>query len=76
MVGGADRRVRAARDLALPQGHEPLTLAAEAVTYERVGAAAVVTIDRQERRNAVDGPTADLLTEAYRALRGRRRARA
>ena len=29
------------------------------------GAAAVVTIDRQERRNAVDGPTADLLAEAY-----------
>lgn len=41
-------------------------MAAEAVTYERIGAAAIVTIDRQERRNAVDGPTADLLTEAYR----------
>ncbi|MEA2309412.1 MAG: hypothetical protein QOI65_1698, partial [Thermoleophilaceae bacterium] len=27
------------------------------VTYERAGAAAVLTIDRQERRNAVDGPT-------------------
>ena len=25
----------------------------------------VVTIDRQERRNAVDGPTAELLAEAY-----------
>ena len=37
----------------------------EPVTYERRGAAAVVTIDRQERRNAVDGPTADLLAEAY-----------
>ena len=36
------------------------------VTYERRGAAALVTIDRQERRNAVDGPTADLLTQAYR----------
>src|SRR3954467_2998151 len=35
------------------------------VEYERVGAAAVVTIDRQERRNAVDGPTADLLQKAY-----------
>src|ERR671930_1013942 len=35
------------------------------VEYERVGAAAVVTIDRQERRNAVDGPTAELLQEAY-----------
>ena len=35
------------------------------VSYERIGAAAVVTIDRQERRNAVDGHTADLLAEAY-----------
>jgi enoyl-CoA hydratase len=35
------------------------------LSYERTGAAAVVTIDRQERRNAVDGPTADLLAEAY-----------
>ena len=37
-----------------------------AVHYERRGASAVVTIDRQERRNAVDGPTAEELTEAYR----------
>jgi enoyl-CoA hydratase len=37
----------------------------EAVRYERRGAAAVVTIDRQHRRNAVDGPTAELLHEAY-----------
>src|ERR671931_2444849 len=35
------------------------------VEFERIGAAAVVTIDRQERRNAVDGPTAELLQEAY-----------
>jgi enoyl-CoA hydratase len=40
-------------------------VSAEPVTYERVGAAAVVTIDRQERRNAVDGPTAELLGAAY-----------
>jgi enoyl-CoA hydratase/carnithine racemase len=33
--------------------------------YERTGAAAVVTIDRPERRNAVDGPTAAALLEAY-----------
>jgi enoyl-CoA hydratase len=39
---------------------------AEPVRYERVGAAAVLTIDRQERRNAVDGPTAELLGEGYR----------
>jgi enoyl-CoA hydratase len=35
------------------------------VLYERIGAAAVITIDRQERRNAIDGPTAGLLTDAY-----------
>jgi enoyl-CoA hydratase len=38
------------------------------VRYERVGAAAVLTIDRQERRNAVDGPTAEKLLEGYRAF--------
>jgi enoyl-CoA hydratase len=37
----------------------------QAVRYERHGAAAVVTIDRQHRRNAVDGPTAQALHEAY-----------
>jgi enoyl-CoA hydratase len=36
----------------------------EPVQYERVGAAAVVTIDRPERRNAVDGPTAEQLLAA------------
>jgi enoyl-CoA hydratase len=35
------------------------------VGYERVGAAGVVTIDRPERRNAVDGPTAEALKDAY-----------
>jgi enoyl-CoA hydratase len=35
------------------------------VTYERQGAAAVLTIDRPERRNAVDGPTADALEAAW-----------
>jgi enoyl-CoA hydratase len=35
------------------------------VRYERVGAAAVLTIDRQERRNAVDGKTAEALGEGY-----------
>jgi enoyl-CoA hydratase/carnithine racemase len=37
----------------------------DAVRYERDGAAAVITIDRQHRRNAVDGPTAAALHEAY-----------
>jgi enoyl-CoA hydratase len=37
----------------------------EAVGYERRGAAAIVTIDRQHRRNAVDGITAAALHDAY-----------
>ncbi len=37
----------------------------EPVRYERSGATALITIDRQQRRNAVDGPTAALLHEAY-----------
>jgi enoyl-CoA hydratase/carnithine racemase len=40
----------------------------EPVRYERVGAAAIVTIDRPERRNAVDGPTAERLDAAYAAF--------
>jgi enoyl-CoA hydratase len=35
------------------------------VRYERVGAAAVLTIDRPERRNAVDGATAALLRQGF-----------
>jgi enoyl-CoA hydratase len=38
------------------------------VRYERVGAAAVLTIDRPERRNAVDGPTAEELRRGYDAF--------
>src|SRR6266480_4601914 len=38
------------------------------VTYERRGAAGVLTIDRPERRNAVDPNTADQLLEAYRGF--------
>jgi enoyl-CoA hydratase len=38
------------------------------VRYERVGAAAVLTIDRQHRRNAVDGPTAERLREGFEAF--------
>jgi enoyl-CoA hydratase len=41
---------------------------AEAVRYERVGAAAVLTIDRPERRNAIDGPTAEALAAAHAAF--------
>ena len=38
------------------------------VRYERVGAAAVLTIDRQHRRNAVDGATAERLREGLEAF--------
>jgi enoyl-CoA hydratase len=38
------------------------------VRYERRGPAAILTIDRPERRNAVDGPTAERLGEAYRSF--------
>lgn len=38
------------------------------VRYERVGDAALLTIDRQERRNAVDGGAAELLLEGYQAF--------
>jgi len=38
------------------------------VTSERRGSAALVTIDRPQRRNAVDGPTADALEAAFEAF--------
>jgi enoyl-CoA hydratase len=44
---------------------DPRPSSAEAVHYERRGAAALVTIDRQHRRNAVDGPAAAALHAAY-----------
>jgi enoyl-CoA hydratase len=37
----------------------------EAVRYERRGSSALITIDRQHRRNAVDGTTAAALSDAY-----------
>jgi enoyl-CoA hydratase len=40
----------------------------EPVSYERRGAAAVLTINRPERRNAIDGPTAELLGDGYRSF--------
>ena len=43
------------------------------VHYEVDGPVAVVTIDRPEARNAVDGPTAEALVERVPALRRRRR---
>ncbi len=38
------------------------------VLYERRGAAAVLTIDRPQARNAVDGATAEALRDRYRAF--------
>jgi enoyl-CoA hydratase len=38
------------------------------VRYERAGAAAVLTIDRPDRRNAVDGPTAERLLDGVEAF--------
>jgi enoyl-CoA hydratase len=46
------------------------------VRYERHGAAAVVSIERPERRNAVDGPTAEALLEALRRFESEEDARA
>lgn len=43
-----------------PCEEEPLT-----VSYDRLGRVAVITIDRPERRNAVDSTTADLLHDAF-----------
>ena len=45
------------------------------VSYERIGAAAVLTIDRPERRNAVDPETADLLLAGFRSFEGDDEAR-
>ena len=46
------------------------------VAYERRGAAAVLTIDRPERRNAVDAETAELLLAGYRRFEDDDEARA
>lgn len=48
---------------------------APAVLYERRGSSALITIDRQHRRNAVDGPTAAALHEAYLRFEGEDDAR-
>jgi enoyl-CoA hydratase len=46
------------------------------VRYERVGAAAVLTIDRPQCRNAVDGATAKLLRQGFEDFEADSRARA
>jgi enoyl-CoA hydratase len=42
--------------------------AGKPVRYERSGAAALLTIDRPERRNAIDGATAQALHDGFRAF--------
>src|SRR5262249_15628314 len=49
-------------------GGGPRMSEGEAVRYQRRGPCAVVTIDRQHKRNAVHGPTAGALHEAYTRL--------
>src|SRR5487761_867229 len=48
----------------------------QTVRYERHGATARVTIDRPERRNAVDGPTAAAPHKAYERFEAEEDARA
>jgi enoyl-CoA hydratase len=50
--------------------------ASKPVLYERHGAAAVVSIDRPERRNAVDGGAAEALHAAFMRFEGEEDARA
>jgi enoyl-CoA hydratase len=45
------------------------------VLYERVGAASLLTIDRPEHRNAIDGQTAEELLAGYRSFESDENAR-
>jgi enoyl-CoA hydratase len=45
-------------------------MTADEVRYERVGAAAVLTVDRQHRRNAIDAATAERLRDGFDAFEG------
>ncbi|MGA2321389.1 MAG: crotonase/enoyl-CoA hydratase family protein [Solirubrobacteraceae bacterium] len=54
---------------------EPGASKAPPVRYERHGSSALITIDRRQRRNAVDGPTAAALHEAYLRFEGDEDAR-
>src|SRR5919197_14090 len=49
--------------------------AADPVRYERIGSASVLTIDRPERRNAVDGETAEQLRQGFRQFEDDEEAR-
>jgi enoyl-CoA hydratase/carnithine racemase len=69
-VGARPAQVRAPEGREGPPGpRRParrLVTALPLVRYQRSGAAAVITIDRPERRNAIDGPTAEALHDAFR----------
>jgi enoyl-CoA hydratase len=47
---------------------EPAGAGSEAVRVQREGPVTIVVLDRPARRNAVDGPTAAALAEAFRAF--------
>jgi len=54
---------------------EVVEVAVDEVRYERTGAASLVTIDRQQRRNAIDGATADALVAALERFEADEEAR-
>lgn len=60
--------------LPAPVGFETIPAVGE-VSYERSGAAAVLTIDRPQRRNAVDGATAAALREGFERFEADEEAR-
>jgi enoyl-CoA hydratase len=57
------------------EGNVTTEIPRETVRYERRGAAALLRIARPERRNAVDGPTAGALLDAFRRFVADDRAR-
>src|SRR6266508_1142724 len=70
-ISGADTRLRhspLARSIDVRTIDQGDAMAERTVLVEREGPVTVVTINRPERRNAVDGPTAAALDLAFRAV--------
>src|SRR6266498_339056 len=70
-ISGADTRLRhspLARSIDVRTIDQGDAMAERTVLLERQGPVTVVTINRPERRNAVDGPTATALAGAFRAF--------
>src|SRR6266542_2459666 len=70
-ISGADTRLRhspLARSIDVRTIDQGDAMAERTVLVEREGPVTVVTINRPERRNAVDGPTAAALAGAFRAF--------